>query len=260
MDDGNSRASEQASQLLRASDNRGRRSRAGLTIVIVLAAIALVAASAALLQRKESSQAEDVATPRNATESYGFRLTPALATGTDVAEPPVTVALYEDFLCPTCGQFEEQSGPFLREAVASGRIVIEYRPFTFLLSASTNEYAQRAANAAVCVADEAGVAAYATMHDLLYAEQPAEGGAGPEDDRLVELAREAGAPDAGDCIRDRTFDAWVEAALAEGRQAGVSSTPTVVVNGQVLTIVNDDGRPVAPSTADLEQALEALGG
>ena len=260
MDDGNSRASEQASKLLRASDDRGRRSRAGLTVVIVLAAIALVAASTALLQRQESSEADDIAAPRNATESFGFRLTPAIATGTDVADPAITVAVYEDFLCPTCRQFEEQSGAFLREAVASGRIVVEYRPFTFLLSATTNEYTQRAANAAACVADEAGVAAYAAMHDLLYVNQPPEGGAGPEDDRLVELAREAGAPDAGDCIRDRTFDAWVEAALAEGREAGISSTPTVVVNDQVLTVVNDNGRPVAPSTDDLEQALEALGG
>ena len=44
----------------------------------------------------------------------------------------------------------------------------------------------------MCAVDKGGPEAFWKVHDTLYANQPAEGGAGPEDTALIDLAEEAG--------------------------------------------------------------------
>ena len=53
-------------------------------------------------------------------------------------------------------------------------------------SQSLNEYSSRATNAALCALDSGGVEDYSAVHDYLYANQPDEGTAGPENAALVE--------------------------------------------------------------------------
>lgn len=254
------RAADRAEALLRGHERTSSRKRNVATVGFIVAVIAMIALASFLVSRKDDGVAE-IAAPRNATDTFGFLLTPAVATGNpDAPEAPVKVALYEDFLCPTCGRFESESGAFLRDAVAQGRISLEYRPFTFLIGASTNRYTQRAANAAACVADTAGVGAYAAFHDVLYANQPAEGGPGPDDDALIAFAEQAGAPKAAECIRSEKFEQWIVTALEKGREAGVESTPTVTVNNSILNVLGSEGRPVMPGTDDLERAIAGAGG
>ena len=224
------------------------------TLVVVLA----VAGSILVAQRTLSNDDEPsggFATPAHATEDFGFRLTPEIATGKEQSEPAVTVALYEDFLCPACGTFQERSGGYLRKAVESGQIAVEYRPFTFLLGASENRYTQRASNAAACVADTAGVAEFADFHEALFKDQPREGGPGPDDKALIALAKKSGAPDAAACIREEKFADWVAQAVIAGRERGVSSTPTVAINDSILRIAGDNGKPAIPGPDDLEEAI-----
>ena len=103
------------------------------------------------------------------------------------------------------------------------------------------------------VVDAAGPEAFPVLHDALFAEQPAEGGAGLSDDRLVELAAEAGATGTAveEGIRDLRFEGWTERVTEQSSQDGVSSTPTVLV----------DGRPLADRTAaGLSAAVDAAQG
>ena len=227
-----------------------RRALAWVVGIIVVAVVAVVGVTVAqLLPSGEDPDA--IATPQHATEAHGFLLAPP-----DAAATPVAVTLYEDFLCESCRAFHAESGTYLAEQVAAGAISVEYRPIVFLVSATTDEYAQRAANAAVCVADAAGVPAYVTMHGLLLAEQPAHGGPGLSDERLLELAAQAGATGIEDCVADRTFEPWLDAAIDEALAADVSVTPTVRI-GDVNVVRLSDGRETVPGPAELQYAIDA---
>lgn len=169
------------------------------------------------------------------------------------ADAPVVVDLYEDFLCPACRQFEELTGATLQSLVDDGSIRLRYRPIAILDRYSTDEYSTRSLNAAGVVLDAAGPDAYVAFVSLLFAEQPAEGGPGLTDDRLIELAADAGASgdevEAG--IRDRVFEDWAARVTEESSKAGISGTPTVLVEGEVL----DDRTP-----AGLTAAVSAAAG
>lgn len=197
--------------------------------------------------------------PNNATESYGFKLTKEVLAGAEELEDSdanaAEVLLYEDFLCDSCKIFHEETGSYLTELVEQGKINLTFQPFTFLLTQSTDEYSQRASNAAVCVADSAGVLAYSKMHDLLMKNQPKQGGAGLSDEQLIQFAADSGADDVSECIKSRNFDTWVEEAMQAGLKAEVSSTPTVRVNG--LNVVKQvDGKELMPGITEIDFALE----
>lgn len=233
-----------------------RRRRLTATVLIVLGVLALVTVTV-WLQLQPTEDELSIREPANATSNFGFTLTPELATDTENFEgEPIPIAIYEDFLCSSCKIFHEQSGGFLAEQVDAGKISVTYHPFTFMLTQSTNEYSQRASNAAVCVADQAGVKAYVAMHSLLLTHQPAMGTPGLTDDELIEFAGDAGAHDVAACVQDRAFSAWVEAAMEAGLKADVSSTPTVRVNG--LTVVrSDNGVESIPGPDEIQFAIEA---
>ena len=40
------------------------------------------------------------------------------------------LSLYEDFLCPHCGQFEKEFGPTVSTLVDSGVVAVDYSPTT----------------------------------------------------------------------------------------------------------------------------------
>jgi protein-disulfide isomerase len=162
--------------------------------------------------------------PAGASDDYGLL----------VGEPdaPKEIVIYEDFLCPFCGQLEQTVGDQLDAAVEAGEVNVEYRPIAFLERVS--DYSPEAANAFAVVLDESGPEVAKAFHDLLFDNQPAESGPFPDDDQLVEWAVEAGADE--DAVRpgieDMAFEGWVDAAGEAASEADVSSTPTVLVDGE----------------------------
>jgi len=153
------------------------------------------------------------------------------------AGAPVTVTIYEDFMCPFCGDLEAASGELFEEYVDGGDVRVEYRVVSFLDRASDgSDYSTRAMNALGVVLDTAGVDPALRFHDLLFAEQPEEGATGPSDDDLVRLAVRAGAQevDVAAAIRDRKFEPWVLNATEAASEDEVDQTPTVLVEGETL--------------------------
>lgn len=223
--------------------------------LVIIGVLGCVAAMAWMQTRPDE---DEVVVPDNATDNYGFQLTPDLANGTDEGTGnPTEVAIYEDFLCPSCKVFHEDTGEFLAEQVNAGSISVTYHPFTFLLDRTTDEYTQRAANAAACVGNEVGPVGYAAMHGLLMEHQPAQRGAGLSDAELIEFAGEAGADDISRCVEERTFEPWIEEGLNAGQQSGVSTTPTVRVAG--MTIVrSDNGTESIPGADEIQFAIETV--
>lgn len=216
----------EASRLLREQKKRDKRRSVIIQTSIGLGAIVVVVATTIAILATRGSDVP-AATPTGLTSEGALRF------GADDAA--VTVQAVEDFQCPACQQFEAAFGDLLADYRASDDVAVEYRPIAFLDRASTTDYSSRALNASMCVLDDAGPDAWMTMHDELYEQQPAEGGAGLDDDELTSLAADAGAggDEVASCIEDRPYDDWAADTTQAFFESGAgNSTPTVLVNGE----------------------------
>lgn len=174
----------------------------------------------------------------------------ATASGVPVGRPeaPVTVDLYVDFQCPACRAYEQRVGETLDELVASGAARVVHHPVAYLDRFSSTRYASRSSAAAGCAA-EAGV--FERFAELLFAHQPPEGGAGLTDEQLVALGEQAGAgPGFAECVSSGRYAGWTAALTDEASRAGITATPTVLV----------DGREVERTAEALRAAVEAAAG
>ena len=125
--------------------------------------------------------------------------------GVVVGTGPVRIDAFIDFQCPFCKQFELSSGSTLAGLVADRLVSLVYHPMNFLDAASTTHYSTRAAASSGCAADQGRFVEYA---HALFVNQPPEGGAGLTDAELAAIGRSV---------------------------AGVSGTPTVLVDGDMVT-------------------------
>lgn len=221
---------------------RRRRTVIGGSVAGVLVVVALLVVIVIQVQRTSTS-AEAVAPAGVGDDGQSFLVGPA--------DAPVTVEVYEDFVCPACGQFEALTGPTLAALAEEGAVQVRYRPIALLDQYSTDKYSTRSLNAAAVVADAAGVEGFLQFHEALFAQQPREGGPGLSDDTLIELAGEAGATgaDVADAIRDLRFGDWVEQVTDAASKAGVNSTPTVLVDGEQLADRSPQGLSAAVAAA-----------
>lgn len=184
---------------------------------------------------------------------------------------PVDVTVYLDYMCPFCGQFEQQNGTMLEQFVGAGDVQLTLYPLNFLDAQSLgSKYSTRAANLLSCVVDQQPEAAYAVNTQLFKADvQPKEATTGLTDDQLLENAEAAGAKVTNElkqCVKNQTFASFISAnyksvseigfqGLAKGAQVmnpqngqlvpadqpqRLMSTPTVIVNGQEW-VQNRDG-------------------
>lgn len=151
--------------------------------------------------------------------------------GTD--EPKAVLSLYEDFQCPHCREFEKTYGSTITKLVDSGAVATDYYMVAILNSPINKNYSTRAANAAYCVADE-NKDAFLRFHGALFAQQPDEGsGAAPDNNSLIETARQAGA--AGgvpQCINSGKHSDMVDGLAAAAK---IQATPTIRLNGQDIS-------------------------
>lgn len=216
-------AAARAAAILREQQRKERRRR---TIVVVALAVLAVIGTAVSLSIDRTGKPS--ASPQGAVATYGV---PA-----GRASAPVKVAVYEDFMCPFCGQFERASRTALQKDVTDGSVQLQYHVLNFLDGSSTTDYSSRAANAYAAVFDDSGPQAAKKFHDLLFENQPAEGSAGISDARLLQYAVQAGADRStvSTAIRDRSFEQWVKNGTDQASKDGVTSTPTVKVNGKTV--------------------------
>ncbi len=226
MSSKNARASRlERAAAAQAQQARQERRRRLVMIGGVVAVIVAIVVAGVLIQSARDTSGDVTATPAGSGE-YGVT----------VGDPdaPHQVVIYEDFLCPFCGELEARTGEELAAAADEGRVYLEYRPFNLL--AQVSDYSERATSAFAVVLAESGPEVAKSFHDLLYDEQPEEGGPYPDNEALLALAVEAGADEAAvrDGILGTTETDWVEEATAAAREAGVRGTPTVLVDGEVF--------------------------
>ncbi len=192
----------------------------GLTAVVVIFAVALVLYIVMSADEKPTAGEQRAVTVESSSVIK--------KEGTE--EPKAVVSLYEDFLCPHCAALEQQFGPTIGKLIDSGAIAADYYMVAILDRPQNKNYASRAGAAAYCVADES-VDAFRRFNAALFAQQPGEMGADyPDNVRLIELARQAGAAGSvAECINKGTYLNMVGGMAAA---TGIKSTPTIRINGE----------------------------
>ncbi len=224
-----------------------------------IAAAALVVALAAVLVPKaaghgEVADARSGATPgapaavKSVDPRYGDtsaleRRSDGDPTALGRTDAPVVMIAYSDFQCPYCGRFARSTEKdLIAKYVDAGVLRIEWRDFPYLGKESVR--AARAARAA------AAQDRFWAFHDALYADQPPPNSGDLTAAYLTEVARKTG-------LDVRKFKHDMDSALSaklvqhdfnEGLSAGVTGTPSFLVNG--LPIIG------AMPLADFEKAIE----
>lgn len=242
-------AAERAAAIRKEQERRERRRRGLVVGGAVAAVLTLVLLAGYAIQAGRDTTGEAGAVPSGVVGEGGY----AVPYGRESA--PVTVTVYEDFMCPFCGDLEDASASLLEEYVDAGDVRVEYRVLSFLDRASDGaDYSTRAMNALGVVLDTAGPDAAKRFHDLLFEDQPEEATSGPSDEELIAYAVEAGAREAAVAapIENRRFEQWVLNATDASSQEGVSSTPTVMVDGEVVEFTTID-----ELLANTEAAIQA---
>jgi len=221
---------------LRREQVRRRRSIGGVLAILVLMVVVGV-----VLARATDPGAVDVTAEPAGQSPYGVSAGPA-----DAAR---TVVIYEDFLCPFCGELEAATHEQLAVLAEQGEVLVDYRAYSLL----DPDYSAQAANAFKVVLDAAGPEVALDFHTALFAEQPEESGPYPDAAALVDLAVAAGAEESAvrPGIEGETQADWVEQAGDAALDAGVEGTPTVLLDGEPFA----DGDDVEELAANLLTAL-----
>jgi protein-disulfide isomerase len=242
-----SQAAAARAAAIRAEQERKERRRRSLVVVgVVVVVLAVLLAVGYAVQSRRDGSGASAAAPAGAVSG--------LAVPAGKASAPVTVVVYEDFMCPFCGDFESAARATFAEDIAAGKVRFEYHVLSFLDDKSSTDYSTRAANALGVVLDTSGPTVATRFHDLVFENQPAEESAGLSDERLVELAVEAGAQQSAvrSGIERLQFEGWVEKVTDEASKDEVGTTPTVKVDGETVDFTTTQGL-----VEDVEKAVDA---
>lgn len=148
-----------------------------------------------------------------------------------------TLAVYIDFMCPICNQFEQQYGAAMQKAAEDGKITLEYHPIEILdFRSQGTQFSSRAAGAMFCVAEKTPDKALDFMN-ALFENQPQENTEGLTDEQIIAIAKEAGAESATSCIEDGTYKKW---GTAQAEKNKIQGTPTVEINGERLDMSKNE--------------------
>jgi len=229
-------------------EQRAKRQRQQRTFVILAVVVgALVIAGLLILPSLRASMAPvgEIVTIEPVERPQGD--------GTSLGDPdaPVLIEVWEDFQCPACQAFSEQVEPSVVENyVKTGKARYVFRHYPFLDDQVASKESDQAANASMCAGEQGRFWDY---HDMLFANWESENAGAFSNKRLVAFAETLGLnmTDFNACFDDNKYKDQIDKDLADGKSAGVSGTPSLFVNGEII-------RPgFVPSYDDISQAVEA---
>lgn len=155
----------------------------------------------------------------------------------------VTVAAYEDFGCPHCRDYAEDTAPEIKaDYVEPGTIAYEHRDLPIPVD---EEWSWEVANASLAVFEDAGAQPYYTFIEEVYQYQDEYSA-----DNVAGLAGELGADEGTvrEAIENGPFCEQLTESRTEAEERGVEATPTVFVNDQQFE---------SPSADDLREAIDS---
>ncbi len=158
------------------------------------------------------------------------------------------IDVWEDFMCPACGQMEQKYGEQLTEAITAGDLQVVHHYVNFLDQQSAQgDYSTRMIAASQCVAVNEDLQTYLDARSTWFTNQPAEGGGDRTQSEIAEDAKSAGAGDestkciegigaeGGDNLDKASETATVSQQALQDSKFDMA-TPTVAKDGEKLEI------------------------
>ena len=206
-----------------------RQRKRRLTYVLIGAGVALIVAAFLIIPSLNKTDVEtgDLNIPdfkeRNMTD------------GSAMGDPdaPVVIQEYSDFACPHCKDFSETTEEqIINEYVEDGEVYLVYNSVGNLLSSSASV---QAAEAAYCAGDQDQFWPY---HDLIFANQVSlftdtSADISPTLNRFAEIL-ELDMETFEECYQSDKYKDRVQQDQLEAQQAGITGTPSFLVNGRLL--------------------------
>ncbi len=162
-------------------------------------------------------------------------------------DAPVTIVEFSDFQCPFCSRWVNDTYPaLLQQYIDTGKVRLEFRDFPL---ESLHPNAMAAAVASRCAGEQGD---FWGMHDLLFGRQDQWSSLPDPTETFQGFAGELGLNTAefAACLTSGRFDAAIAQDLQDGQAAGISGTPSFLINGNLVV--------GAQPLTTFQQALDTL--
>ncbi|WP_327357928.1 DsbA family protein [Streptomyces sp. NBC_01304] len=159
-----------------------------------------------------------------------------------------TIQVFMDPRCPACASTQKVLGRTIRELADKGTHKVEYHFVAFTDKSLGGTGSKQALNALGAAANESPEK-FLDFVTVLYENQPAV----PRDDkfsssetllRLADKVEGLRTPAFEKAVNELTYEPWAEKATKVFKDAGVTSTPTVHLDGHPITVLQPGGQPV----------------
>jgi len=229
---------------------RERQKQQRITMILIVSGAALILAAILMIPTIQSALAPvgDYVTPDSNPRP--------MAEGNTMGDPdaPVKFLEFSDFGCSHCKNFAEGTAEqIIEEYVVSGRLLMEYRSVGDLIGSPITPLA---AEAAYCAGDQGQFWAY---HDYLFANQRTlfANPQGNIDSYLTAFAEdlELDMEAFNTCYEGHKYRDRVQQDEVDARRAGINSTPSFLINGQLLV----GNQPFEAFQEAIEAELAATG-
>ncbi len=212
-----------------AERRRKRKKQQRLTTILIVSGVALILAAMLMLPTLQRSL-----TPLGEITVPELISRPNVS-GNAMGDPnaPVVIEEFSDFGCGHCGNFSTSTGELIANTyVANGQVYFISRSVGSMLSQSTSPLLTEAA---YCAGDQGK---YWEYHDLIYANQIAlySSQNAPVDRYMQSFAEELSLDldEFNACVDSDKYQEQIQQDQLDAVQAGINSTPSFVINGQLL--------------------------
>jgi protein-disulfide isomerase len=228
----------------------------GLAILLVLCIVVAVVAAVFLLFAPTTGQVFSVISTEEPLQSQAPSTVniPAsrphpMAESNRMGDPnaPVKIIEYADFQCPYCVRYwEETEAQLIENYVATGKVFYEFHSYGAFIGPES----AAAAEAAYCAGAQNRFWEY---HDLLFANATGENVGDFSDEKLRQyaIALDLNQDAFDQCLKSGTYADRVQQDAADARAAGVSGTPSFLVNGKLV----EGAQPFSVFESEIDAAL-----
>ena len=177
--------------------------------------------------------------------------------GTALGNPnaKVIVEVWEDFQCPACRNFSENTEPLvIQNYVDTGKVRYVFHQYPFIDDFVSTKESDQSANASMCAAEQNR---FWDFKETLFANWNGENLGSYADRRLLAFAEAINLDmDAfKTCFGENRYKEKIDQDFEAGKNLGVRSTPSIFVNKQL--VLNSQGANYIPSYEDIAAAIEA---
>lgn len=208
-------------------EKRQREKRRNLLVAALVIAGGVIIITAVVIFRSQA-QIQSIITPT----PIDFPQSEGLAMGDPDA--PVIIEEFSDFQCPACQFFHEQTlEQVVDQYIKTGDVYFVFRNLPFIDTYAVKKESQAAALGSYCAAEQGLFWEYS---NILFANQIGENVGSYSSARLEAMADIIGLDaEFAKCLREGRYQDLVDADIQAAQEAGIDSTPSFLINGELVT-------------------------